>query len=239
MLLHLAQRLVGEARSRLFDWTHRVETCAEAPEAARGPSDPGGPVDSEPAYAPSQVSLLRELFGTLDIAYERFTFVDLGSGKGRALLVASEFPFARIVGVERDARLHEIASRNVQRFRSRSQRCTDIECLHRDALQFPFPTGPLVVYMYTPFRPPVLVPLLRNLQASYARQPRDIILLYAAPLHREVVTAETSLAPSHASRDFIAFRTPADLPTVAGRRAGSGVSGTQKPRDGTEHRTVA
>ena len=69
----------------------------------------------------------------------------------------------------------------MQRFRSRSQRCTDIECLHRDALQFPFPTGPLVVYMYTPFRPPVLVPLLRNLQASYARQPRDIILLYAAP----------------------------------------------------------
>lgn len=239
MLLHLARRLVGEARSRLFDWMHRVETCAEAPGMTRGPHD----LSQEGiSYSPSQVSMLHQLFGTLDIDYSRFTFVDLGSGKGRALLVASEFPFARIVGVECDGRLHEVASRNVQRYRSRTQRCTDIECLHRDALQFPFPTGPLVVYMYTPFRPPVLIPLLRNLQASYARQPREIILLYAAPMHRELVTTETALTPALASarssRDVVAFRTPADLPVVATSRPGAAAA-TGTRRDETAHRTVA
>ena len=212
MLLHLTKRLVGEARDRVFDWTHNVETCGDVvPDATSVTVETlrhGG------SYTPSQVALVRHLIDTLAIDYARYTFVDIGSGKGRALLVASEFPFARIVGVEYDARLHQVASRNIRQYRSRSQRCHDIECLHRDALQFPFPSGPLVVYMYNPFRPPVLVPLLRNLQASYARQPRDIILLYASPYHREFVTEETTLAPARTSRDYIAFRTPSDLPAI-------------------------
>ena len=212
MLLHLTKRLVGKARDRVFDWTHNVETCGTmVPDATSVSVDTlrhGG------AYTPSQVALVERLLAGLSIDHSRYTFIDIGSGKGRALLVASEFPFARIVGVEYDARLHGIASRNVQRYRSRTQRCRDIECLHRDALQFPFPTGPLVVYMFNPFRPPVLVPLLRNLQASYARAPRDIILLYASPTHREFVTAETVLAPALSARDYVAFRTPPDLPAI-------------------------
>ncbi|HEX4933155.1 MAG TPA: class I SAM-dependent methyltransferase, partial [Gemmatimonadaceae bacterium] len=194
MLLRAAKRLVGEARCRWFDWTHRVETCGDvAPSRENVASDT---LTHGRAYSPSHVTLLPRLFGSLDIDYGRYTFVDIGCGKGRALLVASEFPFRRIVGVEYDAQLHAIASRNVQRYRSRTQRCRDIECLHRDALQFPFPSGPLVVYLYHPFRPPVLVPLLRNLQASYARHPREILLLYASPFHAEHITAETALRPA-------------------------------------------
>jgi hypothetical protein len=37
----------------------------------------------------------------------------LGSGKGRALLVASELPFAKIIGVELSRELHRIAEQNL------------------------------------------------------------------------------------------------------------------------------
>ena len=53
-----------------------------------------------------------------------FAFVDMGSGKGRALLVASELPFAKIVGVELSQELHQIAEENVRRYRPESQLCT-------------------------------------------------------------------------------------------------------------------
>jgi hypothetical protein len=44
--------------------------------------------------------VLRETLAALPIAYDKFAFVDCGSGKGRTLLIASEFPFKFIIGVE-------------------------------------------------------------------------------------------------------------------------------------------
>ena len=43
---------------------------------------------------------LVEILADLGIYYPDCVFLDLGAGKGRALLLASQFPFKRIVGVE-------------------------------------------------------------------------------------------------------------------------------------------
>jgi hypothetical protein len=65
-------------------------------------------------YQPTDPSLFREIVSGLRIEYSEFTFIDLGSGKGRALLLASEFPFRRIVGIELLPELHTIAKQNVR-----------------------------------------------------------------------------------------------------------------------------
>jgi len=186
--LHL---LVGETRCRIYDWKHNVRTCGDVTLA--GLEIVGGSAEHGAPYAPSHPRFLNDILRKLDIDFPRYHFVDLGSGKGRVLLVASEFPFQRIVGVEFASELHAIAVDNVKRYRSETQRCRDIVCIHGDAMKYSFPEVPTILFMFNPFRPAVMVPVLRNLQRSIERAPRDVTLLYAAPFYGELVEQETSL----------------------------------------------
>lgn len=191
MLMNLLRTVVGEARCRAFDWRHRVRTCGTA--ELKGLTIAGANANHGVFYHPSHPKFLFEVLGALDIDYSRYSFVDLGSGKGRVLLVASEFPFLVIVGVEFARELHEVASENIRRYRSNSQKCKQVQSLHADATEFEFPTGPLVLYLANPFGPGVLVPVLRNLQKSLVANPRDGILIYTAAFHGQLVESETTL----------------------------------------------
>src|SRR5262249_11654937 len=89
--------------------------------------------------------------GALPARHEDFTFVDLRSGKGKALFPAAAYPFRRIVGVELSPRLHRIAERNVASFRSDTQRCHAFELQCKSVLDFEVPLEPLVFFLYNPF----------------------------------------------------------------------------------------
>jgi len=102
------------------------------------------------SYQPTPVKLIRETIAALPINAAEFTFVDFGSGKGRVLFVASEFPFARIIGVEYAPELHEAACRNLQSYRSEIQKCARIESVCQDMTTFHLPEGPLVLFFYNP-----------------------------------------------------------------------------------------
>src|SRR6185369_13533800 len=104
--------------------------------------------------------------------FSDFIFVDLGSGKGRALLLASEYPLREIVGVEVQPELHRIAQDNVARFNSSARKCNRITSLCMDAREFVFPDDPLVVYLFNPFPDYVLEIVLRNLRESLEKYPR-------------------------------------------------------------------
>jgi SAM-dependent methyltransferase len=111
------------------------------------------------------------------------TFIDLGCGKGRALLLASEYPFGQVTGVEIAPQLHHIAVANVERYaavRRAEARAgaPPVRVLLQDAAQYQFPSGPLVVYLYNPFCRPVLEKVLANLEHSLAREPRDTAVVY-------------------------------------------------------------
>ena len=64
-------------------------------------------------------SALRQILERLAFDFEKYTFFDLGSGKGRALLIASEYPFHAIAGVELSPKLHAIAKANLAAYRGR------------------------------------------------------------------------------------------------------------------------
>ncbi len=202
----ILRALVGEARCWLFDCRHGVQTCGtvdlnkltiKSDNARHGVF-----------YHPSHPKFLFEIMGALDIDYERYAFVDLGSGKGRALLVASEFPFREVRGVEFARELHEMACDNIQRYRSATQKSKNVRSIHGDAIDFEFPTLPLVLFLANPFGPGVLVPVLRRLQASLASHPRDTIILYAAPFHSDLVERETRLTCVERSVYHNTYRAP-------------------------------
>jgi len=107
------------------------------------------------SYQPAPVKLIRETIAALPIHPAEFTFIDFGSGKGRVLFVASEFPFARIIGVEYVPELHEAACRNLQSYRG-EQKCRRIEAICQDMTTFHFPEGPLVLFFFNPASEPIM-----------------------------------------------------------------------------------
>lgn len=109
-------------------------------------------------------------------------FVDYGSGKGRVLIMAAEYPFRRIVGVEISPELHAVARVNLARCADRL-RCQDIELWTGSAADFPVPTDASVVYLYNPFHGRVLRTVLAGLRASLDAHPRRLRLVYNNPVH--------------------------------------------------------
>jgi hypothetical protein len=191
MLTNVLRNAVGQARCRIFDWQHRVHTCGNSNLAdltiVGNNTSHGGP------YYPSHPKFLFEVFSSLNINYPAYTFVDFGSGKGRVILIASEFPFSEIIGVEFATELHEIACENIRRYRSNTQKTTNVKSLNLDAIEFELPLTPLVLYFFNPFRPPVWIPVLQRLQRSLNSHPRDVILLYENPCHAALIEEHTAL----------------------------------------------
>jgi len=161
-----------------FDCDHRVDTTwARLPLSVRLRE-----VFTERLYQPTTEEEFARIMRHLEaVDLRRYNFIDLGSGKGRVLLMASMYPFASILGVEVQPALHEIARRNLREFAPPEQRCSQIEVLCADAREFEFPSGDLVVYLFNPFPDYVLREVLGNLSRSARSQARSILILYNAP----------------------------------------------------------
>jgi SAM-dependent methyltransferase len=112
-------------------------------------------------------------------ALSQFTFVDLGCGKGRALLLAGEYDFRKIVGVEFSPRLARIAARNAERFGPER-----ITVLRADVRAFRFPEGPLVVFLYNPFSARITRSVMQRLHSH----PNTFYVAYVNPLHAGAVS---------------------------------------------------
>ena len=132
-------------------------------------------------------SAFRNMLERLRPLFEQYTFVDLGSGKGRAMLIASEYPFRAVCGVEISPRLHAIALDNIARYSNQRQQCRNITATLGDATAYIFPPGPLLVYMWNPFEGPVFTSVLANLERSLTHEPRDVIVLYVQPNHEQLL----------------------------------------------------
>jgi predicted RNA methylase len=164
-----------EVREWLFDMRYQVETRGlvrlDKLTVTGGHRDDG--VQYEPVY-PEEMA---EILSQLDIDFPRYAFVDFGSGKGRALIVAATHPFKRIVGVEFARELHEIAVRNIRTYGNPAQRCFQIESVHADASEYELPLEPLVLYFNNPFRKSVMSAVIENVAQSLTTSPRPAFVV--------------------------------------------------------------
>ena len=156
------------------------------------------------AYQATDPQQFHSAIAALDVPLEQSTFIDLGSGKGRALLLAAGYPFRRIVGVEFAEELHLAAAANVDRMEGESR----IEVIHGDASEYVLPSGCVVLYLFNPFDRPLMAAVAKNALASWASDPRPIRVIYAAPFLADCwATAGWRLAATQP--DFAIFAPPA------------------------------
>jgi hypothetical protein len=123
---------------------------------------------------------------SLDIEHRDFTFIDLGSGKGRALILGLSYPFRRILGVEFALELHHAAETNLISLAATGTDTCRIELLHADVTKFDFPLEPLVVFLYNPFEGVVMRKVVERVRQTHAENPRPIFILYVKPVLEKV-----------------------------------------------------
>ena len=144
---------------------------------------PSSPYDTEKkhCYAGSQPGIIRAALATLP-ALAPFSFVDLGCGRGRPLLVATEFPFREIVGVELAPDLVAQARTNAAEVRRRFPQRVPVRVEVGDASLFPFPEGDLVVFLYNPFGAEVIQKVIARLEAACSGNARRLFVVYYNPV---------------------------------------------------------
>jgi SAM-dependent methyltransferase len=180
-----------------YDWEHRVNTTSGGVgwrERLLG-------VFHSP-YQPTDAGLFREMMASFPIDFSQFTFVDLGSGKGRTLLLASEYPFRRIVGVEILPELHRAAKENIAAYRSATQQCTEIESMCADAREFELPDEPLVLYLFNPLPEEALRRVVRRLE----RSTRPLWIIYHNPLIEGVLAESGWLERTGGMEGYVVYR---------------------------------
>lgn len=137
-------------------------------------------------YQASDADAAHVALAALPIRHEDFTFVDIGAGKGRALLVAAEFPFKRVIGVEFAEELCQIARRN-----ARLAGHNRIEVVCEDAAAYELPEDPLVLYFYNPFLPALMRQVMERVDRSLVAHPRPAYaVLFGDELAGELEAAE-------------------------------------------------
>lgn len=174
----------GRRSGQRFDAQHGVVTEALLFLGELDPEAIGAAIEDATHYEPTPVAECNALIDALPAPLERFTFVDIGAGLGRVVMLAARRAFRQVVGVEVSAALCETARDNLTRRRASHPppACNDIRIVCKDATQYDFPAGDLAVYLYNPFGEQTLARIADVL----ARSGAECYVLYHTPVHRKV-----------------------------------------------------
>ena len=188
-----------------YDWEKRVNTTS----AAVGWRERLLGVFHSP-YQPTEPELFREMLEALarqpNLSWSDFTFIDLGSGKGRTLLMASDYPFRRIVGVELLPALDQITQENLSQYKSESQQCFALESICADATEFLLPEEPLLLYLFNPFPQGGLRRVIAALERSLHDHPRTVYVLYHNPQLEHVLAESAALRKIGGTHQYSIYR---------------------------------
>jgi predicted RNA methylase len=184
----------GRRRGQRFDAQHGVVTEALIFLGELDPDEIGDALEDATHYEPTPVAEFEALLRALPIDRREYTFVDLGAGMGRVMLLASLHPFRQVVGVEVSPALCETARDNLVRWRQRHEElgCKDLRVVRADAGGFRFPRGNLVVYLYNPFGEATLERVLQRLESDCSG---TCFVIYHTPVHSRAIEDRFEIKP--------------------------------------------
>jgi hypothetical protein len=175
-----------------FDLRHGVDTSGLM--YADG-LDTGHPHDrlssgyyaTAPSLFHSGISLWKDTLSATNYTTQQYAFFDAGCGKGRVLMMATQYDFRQVVGVELHPWLAKVASRNLRKWVASGRSASQAQVVNGDVLAVAFPTGPVLVYLFNSFEREMVQALLRRLVEISATRADPIDLLYVHPDYGNLV----------------------------------------------------
>ncbi|MGD9201953.1 MAG: hypothetical protein PVI26_10345 [Chitinispirillia bacterium] len=115
-------------------------------------------------------------------------FIDFGSGMGTTVLMASMYPFHKVIGIELSKEFNSIAEEYIK-INRRKLKCRNIEFAVTDATKFIIPEQAAFLYFYNPFYGEILEKVIENVKVSLKRTPRELMIIFKNTEHFEKIKA--------------------------------------------------
>jgi SAM-dependent methyltransferase len=194
--------VAARRRERAVDRELGINTAGDVPGGAAA-AEAGISAEVYP-YQPVVREEFEEMMGSLPRDVSSFCFIDIGSGKGRALVLAARHPFAEVIGIELSASLHRIAEQNIRKvapsLRGR------VKLINQDARQFAFPVMATVIFLFNPFGEEVMREVVRNVERAYRDSSLPIYLLYLWPFQEKAITESNMWQEINRGRHWKSFK---------------------------------
>ncbi len=183
--LWLVDRALSVLQERLFDLRYGTDTVSYVELKSLTIESENAPQGT--AYQPTRLRLARRVISALSPP-PGSAFVDFGCGKGRVLLLAAEYGFQRVTGVEFARELCAVARDNVARYRRKTGVKTDIHIVEGDAAEYEIQEDENFFFMSNPFSAAIVEQIAKNVLRSLAGKDRKTFLIYNNPVCREAIT---------------------------------------------------
>ena len=132
---------------------------------------------------------IKQILNNIDIN-KNDIFIDFGCGKGRILLIASQYKFKKIIGIEFSPELVDIARSNVSICKDYNSFNIDkIKIIEGDVLDYKYNNNETVFYLYNPFSNIILDQLCDQIMESIRHKPRRVYMIYVNPKFHNIIVA--------------------------------------------------
>lgn len=140
-------------------------------------------------YQPNCAFVVKKVLNRLQLSKDQ-TFIDIGSGKGRILILAAEYGFQNIKGIELSSNLSAIAESNIRTFKSKTNYSGQIQIINTDATKYKFEITDNIIFMYNPFNGIIFEKVIDNIKLSLEKHPRQITIIYMNPTERQMLESK-------------------------------------------------
>lgn len=134
----------------------------------------------------ASVKMALRALSQYNVQYNDFVFIDVGAGLGRNLLLAADYPFKKIIGIEHSAYLHEITKENIEIYRSKMKVASTFELNCIDALEYPFPKDNIVFYFWRPFSEEIAARFVKKMELFIRENTYRVRLLFLGQVYLSV-----------------------------------------------------
>jgi SAM-dependent methyltransferase len=145
----------------------------------------GDDSDQNHHYQGASYYILFSIFEKLPLETRGFPLIDYGCGKGRALFVAEQCGFTKLIGVDIAKELIEDANANKAVYVKKNKQ-SNINFLFKDATQYQIPNNAQIFYFFNPFGEEILQKVIDNIKLSVKANPRKIYCIYLNPKYNTV-----------------------------------------------------
>ena len=183
-LSRTSRAMVSYIYEHYFDWKYQIDTKTwVAHEDLIAENDLA---KYSGHYQPNCALLVKKVLKKLQPPKHQ-TFVDLGSGKGRIMILAAEYGFQKVKGVELSTNLSAITESNVKTYKTKTGNAADISVFNKDATIYEFEATDSVLFMYNPFNGVIFEKVIDNIKLSLERHPRQLTIIYMHPINQLII----------------------------------------------------
>lgn len=141
-------------------------------------------------YEPTPYRKLEKIFSSVPMSANDI-FIDLGCGKGRIILLAATKKIRKVIGVELNVGIANVAEENLKKMKIPH---VPVEIIQIDSTQYKF-SNETIIYMYNPFGSRTILEIMNNIKSSLTKNPRNVRIIYSNARYSDILDSQDWLAP--------------------------------------------